>query len=228
MRFIALPCLALALTWCWPHESVAADAEDVLPPWAASLTKAPDVADRVVQRRKYDLNHEIDVMAGAFVSNPFFKGVAGTLGYTLHINEFLAWEVLSATYSHDFDTNLKQQFLLIASIEKKTPPPLPDLTAVAASNIVLKPFYGKQALRDVALAHFELYLLAGPAGVLVNNLGNTGYGFGADWGLGVRVWINDVLSVRTQIGQVIYYFSGGVFGEFLAQGGVSLNLGGED
>src|SRR5712672_2694014 len=80
MRFVALPCLAVALIWWAPmRASYAADAEDVLPPWASSLTKTPELADRVVQRRKYGLDHEISILVGALPSDPFFKGISGTL-----------------------------------------------------------------------------------------------------------------------------------------------------
>lgn len=199
----------------------------MLPQWAASATQGPQMADRVVQRRKYALNHEISVLGGGLVSNPFYKGLTGTLGYTLHFNDFVGWEVLSATVAFDMDTNLKVQLLRLAALNGKPVKVLPEVSGYAASNLVIKPFYGKQALRDWAILHLELFVLLGPTGVMVANNGVTSYTFGGDWALGFRVWANNVVSLRGQIGQLIYLFSDNVYQEFVVSAGLSFNLGGD-
>jgi outer membrane beta-barrel protein len=228
MRFLASPCLALALFWLGPTAAAATSAEDALPPWAANLSQEPEMAHRVVQRRKYVLDHELDILIGAFASDPFFKGVTGTLGYTLHINEFLGWEVLTATFSYNMDTDFKQAVLATALTAGKPTPTIPEVTGFAGTHFVLKPFYGKQAVRDLALVHLEIFLLLGPAIVLVDNVGDTGFAGGGDWAFGFRVWVNELMSVRAQLGQLIYYFDGSMRDEFHFAAGLSFNLGGDE
>jgi outer membrane beta-barrel protein len=178
----------------------AADSEST-PPWARLGEDNPDL--QVLQNRKYDLTHEVALLGGSFPTNPYYKGYSASAGYTLHLNEHVAWEVGQLTYSFNADTKLKENVQRTAGFTQGVLE-FPEITWVAASHFVLKPLYGKQALFNTEVVHLEVYLQTGPA--LVGRSGGVSpIVLGVDFGGGVRLWMTRTWSLRFEISELLYY-----------------------
>ena len=180
----------------------------------------------VIQNRKYELAHEISLLGGGLPVDPYYKGITVTAGYTYHINTSIAWEVVQLTYSYNIDTGLKENLAqLVAAKGGKLE--LPEIQWIAASHLVLKPFYGKQAFLDAGVVHLEAYLQGGPA-VLGLVDAKTPVGFGADVGFGVRLWLSEGLSVRIDATDIVYLEKAEISQAVHLHGGLSFNLWGDE
>lgn len=219
----------MVLFAAWPV-SAGEDSDDTLPPWA-DLAGPPDPASRVIQKRRFELNHEIALMIGELPASPFYKGITLNAGYTLHFSNYVAWQILNFTYSIDVDTDLKrelQQIITLTGNTGKTAPYTGEIIAYGASHLIIKPFYGKQALRQSALLHVEGYLGLGPALAVVQRTADNGVAFGGEWLVGLRLWFSPVVSSRLEIGQLIYLVEGQVLQALHARIGIGFNFGGEE
>ena len=153
----------------------------------------------VIQNRKFKMAHEFTLQGGTLPLDAFFKGATLSGRYTLHFNDFHAWEIAAGTYSFNIDTGLKQQLFDNFGVE---PEALPTLQLVIDSNYVMKPFYGKLALFNRTLLYSELFLLAG-ATVTVWEDGS--FRPGPDIGAGLRFFVTEWFSVRTDIRYAVVF-----------------------
>ncbi|MEM6731012.1 MAG: hypothetical protein AAF658_05625 [Myxococcota bacterium] len=119
--------------------------------------------DQVIQNRKYDLTNELSVLGGGFFVDPYYKGYTVTLAYTLHLNDFWAWEVVNGTYSFNAITSLQDEVQRVAFAQGQIPPVFPEIQWMVTSRLLLKPLYGKQAVFNTEVIHIEAFLAAGPA-----------------------------------------------------------------
>ena len=222
----ALPGLFFVFSLLAPAVVWASEDSDRLPTWI-DLAGPPDPADRAIQRRKFELVHELALRVGTFPVDPFYKGYSGTLGYTYHFSDYVGWEIASLTYNVDLATNLKQALLDAATGPINAQ--LPEIRWFVASHLIVKPFYGKEAFLDAALAHLEVFLLVGPAFLNVEHqLTNTTFAPGLDAGLGFRLWLNSTVSLRAELSEMVFLLSGKVFQGLHADFGIAFNFGAEE
>lgn len=219
----------VALTCLPPTGAAASDpapvseTDDGTPPWAEVLGPG-EPALCAIQQRKFELAHEFALLAGSLPANPYYKGLTGSLGYTLHFDETVAWEIVQATYSYNLETNLKKQLLRTFFQKETSPPALPQVAWYVSSRAVLKPLYGKQAFLGGSVVHVEGYMLAGPALVALTGAA-TSLTFGVDWCIGARIWFSQVASFRVELGQLLYRSDGAVAQALHVSGGLAFNLG---
>ncbi len=173
----------------------------------------------IVQNRKYELNHELKTLVGVLPVNPFQKALAATLGYTVHISDSWAWEAVELNYLVNFDTKLKREVLRNRDVQ------FPELLGFACSHLVFKPLYGKEAFFNTDVVHMEGFLQAGPAIVARSDHPTTAL-FGADVGLGLRLWLSRVVSLRLDLGELLY-FPGAFAQAFHMHLGTAFTFGGD-
>jgi outer membrane beta-barrel protein len=181
----------------------------------------------VIQNRKFKLGHELTFAGGTLPLDPFYKGIAGTVRYTWHLNDFNAWEVAGGTYAFNLDSALTEQLLNNFAVSREE---LPGLLFLVDTNYVMKPFYGKFALANRTLLYQELFLLAGVTGSFWSN---STVRVGPDVGGGIRFFLADWASLRFDIRHAIV-FSGIPFvqedftldGVLYLGAGLSFNIGG--
>lgn len=159
----------------------------------------------VIQNRKYDLLHEITLLGGGLPADPYYKGISATVGYTLHVTDFVAWELAQATYVYGVDTKLKKEVLRLTLASGDDEPLFPQIDWVVASHLVVKPFYGKQALFNTKVLHVEGFAQLGPALVSRTDERQTELAYGVDVGIGVRLWLTRAISLRLDMGELVYF-----------------------
>lgn len=178
----------------------------------------------VIQNRKYDLASEFRFSVGTFPADPYVKGLAGTVGYALHLSDVWAWEVASFTYAYNLDASLKEEVQRIALQSGSEPPEFPELAWMVASRLVLKPLYGKKALFNTDVVHLEAFLHFGPAFVRREQTQRQN-GYGLDVGAGVRLWLTSVFSVRLDLGELVYLVPQGAGQAMSVEQALHLHLG---
>lgn len=157
----------------------------------------------VVQKRKYRLDHELAVMGGVFPVDPYAKAVTAGLGYTVHLTDSVAWELVRASYAFNVHTTLRKKLEMTALAQSGQALRLPELQWLVASRLVLKPLYGKQAWFNTQVMHFEASLSAGPA-LLSRSAPARGLGLGMDVGAGLRMWLSPAWSLRFDLGELVF------------------------
>jgi outer membrane beta-barrel protein len=147
----------------------------------------------VIQNRKFKMAHEFTLQAGVQPLDAFAKGVTASGRYTLHFDDFSAWEIGAGTYSFNIDTGLKQQLQDNFGVQ---PESLPTLQLTLESNYVMKPFYGKLSLFNQTLLYAELFLVGG---LTVTSWSDGSFRPGPDLGVGARFFVTEWMSVRADL-----------------------------
>ena len=153
----------------------------------------------VIQNRKFKMAHEFTLQGGTLPLDAFVKGVTATGRYTLHFDDFHAWEIAAGTYSLNIDTGLKQQLVENFGVQ---PAALPAVQLVVDSNYVLQPFYGKLALFNRTLLYAELFVLAGAT---VTYWSDDSWRPGPDVGGGLRFYVAEWFSVRADLRHALIF-----------------------
>lgn len=201
-------CLALLLL---PMGALAADSDEpeFVPPANA------------IQERHLRMQHEILISVGAMPGDPYTKTFFAQGSYTIHFTDSFAWQVARGGAGLSIASGLRTQ------LERdfgRLPNEFDSVQFFAGSDLIWSPLYGKLSLLDKALIHGELYVLGGAS------LLKFQYSFrpGIDVGLGMRIFMNRVLSLRLEIMDTVALpFAGapGFVNVFSASVGLSINLG---
>jgi len=147
----------------------------------------------VIQNRKFEMAHEFTIQGGTLPLDAFVKGVTLTGRYTLHFDDFQAWEIAAGTFSFNIDTGLKQQLIDRFGVQ---PQSFATLNLTVDSNYVVKPFYGKLALFNRTLLYAELFLLGG---VTASYWSDGSWRPGPDVGIGARFFVTEWFSMRADL-----------------------------
>lgn len=111
-----------------------------------------------VQDRLYRLNHELTLGVGMLPLDAFYKGFIGQVAYTYHFNDSFAWQVGRATYSYNLNTSLRQQLERDFGVQ---PTAFDEVNWFVGSDLVWSPLYGKLAVLNHWVQHFEVSLVGG-------------------------------------------------------------------
>lgn len=181
----------------------------------------------VIQDRMFNMGHEFTTSIGAYPLDAFKKGVAFTARYTLHFDDFNAWEIAGGNYSLNVDTGLSDILRDRFGLQAQE---LPELALVVDSNYVMKPFYGKFALFNSIITYQELFLVGG---LTVSYWTDNSFRPGPNVGAGIRFFIWDWLSLRFDLrhalvmnGVPVIDPNAQVEGVLYLGAGVSFNVGG--
>ena len=171
-----------------------------------------------VQKKDYQLKHELHAPVGVLPMDAFYKGVTFGAGYTYHFSHHFAWEAVQFLYSSNIDTGLKDKLIEGFSAEVDD---FREVKMLVNSNIVFVPLYGKMSWLNRKVIQTELYLTAGPgiAGYREYVRRETAeqlydeqnkYFFSANFGMGVRFFFNKRFSCRLDLRDYMNFIDGSV------------------
>lgn len=210
--------------------------------WTAALLCSPEAGAQyddeevggyavVIQNRKFHMGHEFTLSAGVLPLDAFYKGLTGTFRYTLHFDEFQAWEIAGGTYSLNIETDLRE--LLRRFGFRPDAKGLERLEGYLETNYVLKPIYGKLSLFNRTLVYNELFLVAGFATAVYAQQRELVFLPGPGVGAGLRFFLWDWLSLRFDLRHYVFFngvpvvdANSTIENVLAISGGVSFNFGG--
>jgi len=157
-----------------------------------------------IQRRVFELDHEIAIGWAYLPLDPYTKGYGAQLSYTIHFNHFLALELFRVGWSYNFDSKLKTK--LLDQMPDVSPAEFPAVIFFENTNLIFKLLYGKQSLFNRTVVHFEVYATLGGAFLFRNpypiwdgDLTNARYEFGVNGGFGARFWFSPRWSFKIDL-----------------------------
>ena len=157
-----------------------------------------------IQTRPYKMNHEFTLSLSFLPLDAFFKYFGVTGHYVFHFNDLWAWEAIHFTYTQytTINTGLKGELNKLSA----TPTDTPRLNLIMDTNLMIKPFYGKIALLNNMVIYSETYFLIGVG----TEKFETAWFPGFDFGVGMRVFLNNKFSLRFEAREYMYIQNGGV------------------
>ena len=150
-----------------------------------------------IQDRQYRMNHELTLGVGALPADAFYKGYFGSVSYTYHFTDTFAWQVGRGAYSYNVQTSLRSQLERDFGVAPTSTAFEDEVQWMVGSDIMWSPFYGKTAILNSLVIHFEAFVLGGATVFKLNRDG--GFRPGANVGLGVRVFKSDHISFRLDV-----------------------------
>ena len=154
-----------------------------------------------IQARTYSLSNEIQLSVGVLPADPFTKGLVAGGGYTFHFTDHFAWNVAHGGYVYNVTTSLHDQLVRDFGVPAST---FEQAQFFAGTDLVFKPFYGKSSLVNAYVIHFDTQILVG-ANIWKYQVG--GFAPSINFGAGVRVFQNHVMSWRIDITDDIVIFT---------------------
>lgn len=191
----------------------------LLSPLAALADDEAPAAVKVVQRRQYQLKHELAVTAGFLPLDAFYKGLTVNASYTYHFFDFLAWRVGRFAWSGNFSTGLRRQLEREFGVQTTE---FQEVKWFLGSDVVVSPFYGKVALFNALVVHLQLYLLLGGDAVSLNGNVKGGLNLGG----GIRFFLSQYFSLKVEA-QNHFVFGNAPQSVVDLQLGLAVSLGGE-
>lgn len=181
-----------------------------------------------VQGRKYVNGNEFMLAVGTAPMDAFYKGLTGTFSYTYHFDDLWAWEIVSATYSLNVDTALREKLQTEWGVE---PTAFAQLNWLVDSNAIVKPFYGKFSVLNGSLIYTEMYFTAGLAVAryeggesLLPGGPPSAIRYGPDVGVGLRFYLSRAFSLRFDVRDYFLMNGNDSGNELLIQAGLGLNI----
>ena len=150
-----------------------------------------------VQERLYRMNHELTLGIGILPWDAFYKGAAAQVSYTYHFNDYFAWQVGRGLYSYTLNTGLREQLERDFGVQ---PTAFDVVDWAVGSDLMFSPIYGKFALMNAKVVHFDVHFTGG-ATVFKMNDGSGGLRFkpAVALGVGARVYQNRWVSFRLDV-----------------------------
>lgn len=159
-------------------------------------------ASQAIQERTYRLTYEIGIGGGLMPVDPYTKQayVGGVM--VLHFTDAIAWQIGRGGYAFSWSSGLRQQLERDFQV---LPSAFPAAQWFVGSQLLFKPFYGKSAVANRFVVHYEAYIELGAS---VHKYAKD-FRPGIDIGGGMRVFQNKVLSYRLEVLDTII-LTGGV------------------
>lgn len=185
MRLLATAAISAILAISLPF---AARAED---------EKTTDVA---IQRPKFKMAHELSLSIGAMPLDAFQKGWSLGLAYTIHFEDYLAWEVVNVLGAALSSTDLRDELIDTFAI------PPSDFNAprfMATTGVSISPIYGKQVFLNDTVVHQAVFIglhagvIFGDREQFSETLQDLRPAIGL--GLGYRVFLTKEMSMRFDV-----------------------------
>jgi outer membrane beta-barrel protein len=140
------------------------------------------------------MNHELSLGLGVLPADAYYKGYYAGLSYTYHFSDSFAWQVGRGGYSYNVKTSLRRQLERDFGVAPTNTAFEDEVEWMVGSDLMFSPFYGKTAILNSKVIHFEAFLLGGASIFKLNHEG--GFRPGANLGLAIRVFKSDTVSFR--------------------------------
>jgi len=194
MKKIITALLILSIIICNPKRAASDENEGGDPVYA-------------IQNRIFHKNHELGVSFGYLPDDDFYEVFPFGISYTYHFNENLAWEVAKGCYFINQEKDIKGKLEENFGV---TPSEFSEPKYMMHSSLVIKPFYGKEAIWNKGIINNESYLLAG--GGFVNYERKYSYGdpttenaLSATLGFGTKYFISKNLCLNLEVRDLITF-----------------------
>ncbi|MHB8879045.1 MAG: outer membrane beta-barrel domain-containing protein [Myxococcaceae bacterium] len=142
-----------------------------------------------VQERAYRMNHELTLGVGAAPLDAFYKSYYGQIAYVFHFSDSFAWQVGRGAYTYNMNTGLREQLERDFGV---LPTAFDEIQYFVGSDLLWSPLYGKMALLNTSVLHFEDYLILGVTAFKFTNH----FRPAVNLGVGVRLFHSKYVSYR--------------------------------
>ncbi|MFH0926562.1 MAG: outer membrane beta-barrel domain-containing protein [bacterium] len=151
-----------------------------------------------IQEKIFHYSHELGLNFGYFPDDDFYELYPVSGSYIFHFNDQLAWEVVRGTYIINKEKTLRKDLRDKFNI---VPTEFSKMIYMFHSHVILKPFYGKEAVFNRGIINNETYFFAGmgmvsyetKAGTLKESVPSLSFG------MGLKYFISRHLSLNFEI-----------------------------
>ncbi|MCP3105573.1 outer membrane beta-barrel domain-containing protein [Myxococcus sp. K15C18031901] len=177
-----------------------------------------------IQERQYRMHHELLLGVGVLPADAYYKGFIGTVGYTYHFSDTFAWQVGRGSYSYNVNTSLRTQLERDFEVSPTDTAFQDEIQWMVGSDLIWSPLYGKLAVLNSSVLHFEAFLLGG--GTVVKTERQDGFRPAVNLGLGVRLFSGKTVSFRLDVtNNVVFAGASRIINVPVVQLGTSFNFG---
>jgi outer membrane beta-barrel protein len=172
---------------------------------------------QAIQERSYRLTYEIAVGGGLMPVDVFTKQAYVGGAMALHFTDAIAWQIARGGYAFAWSSSLRQQLERDFQV---LPSAFPSVQFFVGTQLLFKPFYGKSAVANRFVIHYEAYIALGATVFKYTNA----FRPGVDIGGGLRVFQNKIFSYRLEVLDTIV-LTGGITNSVSINLMICMNIG---
>ncbi len=176
---------------------------------AQGTEKDQNKAEKVyaIQNRIYHRFHELDLSCAYMADEDFFYSFPVGIGYSYHLNDHFGWEVIRGqwifTGEKDIKKTLEDDFGL-------TPSEFSRPRYMLHSHLLIKPFYGKEAIWNKSILNRETYFLLGGGAInykkeFTYRESKSEYALSLSLGVGTKYFISESLCVNIELRDLVNF-----------------------
>lgn len=111
-----------------------------------------------IQNKVFHKNHELTLISGYVADDDFYNVYPVGISYTFNFNDHYSWEVARGEYMINKEKDLKGELEAEFGV---TPSEFREPVYSIFSNFVIRPFYGKESVKNKRVLNHETYFLLG-------------------------------------------------------------------
>jgi len=147
-----------------------------------------------IQNRAYSMSFEFNpLVVGTMPLDAFYKSYFLAGAVSVHFTDYFAWQIARGGYSFNVTTGLRDQLERDFGV---LPTQFDEINWFVGTNVILSPFYGKSAVLNTWVIHYEAYFLVG-ASLFRYSVG--GLAPGINFGGGLRLFHTKYVSYRLEV-----------------------------
>jgi len=153
-----------------------------------------------VQERRFRPLHELTLGIGWLPSDPYTKGLAGSVGYTLHLSDRWAWRVAEVGAVQGFPTNVRKDLTNNFAIGEER---FREARILATSELMWEALYGRESFLNRGVLSMATIVSFGPAVAMMREGAETTPNPGVALGLGWKLYVAEGWALRLEARDVI-------------------------
>ena len=149
----------------------------------------------VVQERRFRPQHEVSLGLGYLPLDPLTKGVTGSIGYTLHMNDHLAWRVAEVGVSSSVKSSIRKDLQNNYGAQDRE---FEAPSLLATSELIFQALYGRESVFNRGVLWSGTTLHLGGGFVMLQSDDDSKLRPGGLVGLGMKLYVADDFALRLE------------------------------
>ena len=150
----------------------------------------------VIQERRFRPQHELSLAVGYLPLGALTKGVTGSIGYTLHLDDHLAWRMAEVGVSSGVKSSIRKDLQNNYGTPDRE---FEEPVLLVTSELIWQALYGRESLFNRGVVWTGTTVHLGGGGVMLRSDTQSKLRPAAVIGLGMKLYVDESLALRLEV-----------------------------
>ncbi len=149
-----------------------------------------------IQERRFRPQHEVSLAVGYLPLDALTKGVTGSLGYTLHLDDHFAWRVAEVGLSSGLKSSIRKDLQNNYGTPDRE---FEEPVLLVSSELIWQALYGRESLFNRGVVWTGTTVHLGGGGVMLRSDTDSKLRPSAVVGLGMKLYVHEDWGLRLEV-----------------------------